>query len=918
MLAMRAGEIVSLEEIIDGLWGETPPGNPVASVYTYISGLRRALDPHRDSRSLTGRLRSASPGYRLSAEQLDVDVDRFTTHLATGHSLLASDPRTAARELESALSLWRENPLAGTTGPFVDGARQRLQEQRFGLIEDHATALLIQGRHDDALGELRALAADYPIRERPQSLLMQALYRSGKQADALAVFADVRNMLARELGIDPSPFLTRLRDRIADGDPELLTGIPQRADLAGSESPGTQSVPAQLPTAIPSFIGRTIELSQLREFVTQEAPGHSPAAPAIGIISGPGGVGKTTMSVHLAHDLTDRFPDGQLFVNLRGFDPHEPPVNPTQALAKLLGDLGGYATTPGEGLAELSARFRSMLSGKRMLLLLDNALTSEQVRPLLPGSSCLVLITSRNRLDGLVVHDGAQVLDLRPLRPAESRTFLARSVGDTRTSGVSEDLDRIAALCGHLPLALSIVARRLALRTDLRVRDVVAELSREGDRLSALAPEGTDTEGIRPVFSWSYQALKPEPARMFRRLGLYPGEEISAGAAAALHGTSVVEARRLLDILANSHLITWSGRGRYQIHDLIHLYAKELVREDETVEQRSAATRHLLDWYLYTLDNSNRVLEPARGKRRMRLEPPPDDCDPVEFADSTAAAQWVIAESSALRSIVRYAAELGYDEHVWKIVSAVWEYLRFGPDIDEWIELQELAVVAAERRGDDYARMWSIGSIAHAYNYARRIDKAMECFTASREYWRNAGAAHPDARLHEAVALAGSAHVHYLKDEFAKALECCARALPIVREEGDGFSDVWLLSLQGTVYRKQGKLLEAEALVREGLQVYQRQAQPHLLLESHVLRDLGRIKHDQGSLEEAAVYLNQSLVVAQQLGNALGEVRVLTSLQQVLLELGQLEEADRFARLAAGIMEKYAIPADLVAAMASD
>jgi DNA-binding SARP family transcriptional activator len=918
MLAMRAGEVVSRDEIIDGLWGDATPGNPVGGVYTYVSGLRRALDPQRDSHSSAGRLLSAPPGYRLSADHLEVDTTRFAEQLTTGRALLSSDLAAAVREFETALGIWRESPLADATGPFARAARVRLLEQRFGLVEDHATALLTQGRHTAVLSGLRELVAEYPLREHPRGLLMQALFRGGDTHEALAVFADAQAVLGAELGIDPGPFLSTLRDRIVRGDPELLTGAPQRLDLTVSESPVSQLVPTQLPPAIPAFIGRTAELSQLRALMTPDAPGQSPGTPAIGIISGPAGVGKTTVGVHLAHELSGRFPDGQLFVNLRGFDPHEPPINPVQALAKLLGDLGGFSTAAGEGEAELSARFRSMLSGKRMLVLLDNALSSEQVRPLLPGSSCLVLVTSRNRLDGLVVRDGAQVLDLRPLLPEESGAFLTRIVGDARTSGEAEALHRIADLCGHLPLALRIVGHRFAARPELRLGDVVAELSGESDRLSVLASDSTDGDAIRAVFSWSYQALKPEPAQLFRRLGLHPGDEISAGAAAALNGTSVAVARRLLETLANSHLINWSGRGRYQIHDLLHLYTKELVREDETADQRSAATRRLFDWYLHTTNNAHLVLEPARGTRRLPLEAPPEDCDPVEFADVEAAVQWVIAESATVRSIVRYAADLGYDEHVWKIVSVVWEYLRFGPEIDEWIELQELAVLAAERQGDSYAHMWSISSIAHLYHYGRRVDEAFECFTVSGKYWSTAGADRHGARLHEAVALAGSAHTYYLKGEFDKAAECCRRALPVVRDEGDGFSEVWILSVLGTIYRQWGKLSEAEAFVREGLQVYQSQPQPHLLLESHVLRDLGRIKHDQGQLEQSVAYLNQALTAAQELGNALGEVRVLNTLQQVLHELGQFKEANARAELAAELMIKYAISAHVVDAMASD
>jgi len=907
MLAMRAGEIVSLEDIVDGLWADPPRGNPAGSIYTYINGLRRALDPQRDPRSSASLLQSASPGYRLLAD--NVDVARVTAHLSAGRTLLATDLDAAISEFNAALGIWHDDPLAGTSGPFAQTARLHLLEQRYGLVEDHATALLTLGRHGEVIGELRELIRAYPLRERPRGLLMQALYRGERADEALAVFADFQTVLNDELGIDPSSFLCQLRDRITAQTPSLLSGPPQPA----LES--TRSAPVNLPHAVPTFTGRHAELAWLRALTT---PVTTQAAerPVVGVISGPAGVGKTALALQIAHELGDRFPDGRFFVNLRGFDAHEPPVSPAQTIAKLLGDLGGAVMSESE--AELSGQLRSILSGKRVLLVLDNALSSEQIRPLLPGSSCLVLVTSRNRLDGLVARDDAHVLDLRPLRPRESIAFLTRLVDEKRTAGAADDLGRIADLCGHLPLALNIVGRRLTSRPTLQLSDVIVELSNESNRLSALTSDSTDHDGIRPVFSWSYQALKPEPAKIFRRLGLHPNGEISVAAAAALNGTTVPETRRLLETLANSHLIEWAGRGRYQIHDLLRPYSKELVRDQETIGERAVAIRRLFDWYLHTSDNAYRVLDPIRETYRLPFEGPPGDCRPLEFADGEAADRWVAAESDGLLSIVRYAAELGYDEYIWKIVSAVSKHLQYGPQIDEWIKLKELAVTAAEKQGNSYAQMWLTGELAYACHYASRIDRAFEYWSTCLHYWTTVGADQPWAKRQEASALTGSAHILHSNGELEKALEYCHKAFTIVREGNDQENKIWTLNNMGVIYRKMGRLTEAEAVLRQGLMIRKAQGWRELLVELYLLRHLAQVEQNLGQLEQAAAHLNHALTIAQGIDNPLSELRILHNLQQVLHELGQVDEASTCQRLAGELIDKFAIPATVLNALANE
>jgi DNA-binding SARP family transcriptional activator len=548
LLALRAGQVVSRDEIVDGLWAQ-PPAGAAGSVYTYVNGLRSVLEPGRGRGAPSRFLLSAAPGYRLAVEPEAVDATRFTAGLDAARTLLRADLPTAQATFEATLALWRDPPLSGLDGPFAQDARLRLTERWTAGVEDRAAALLDLGAADRVPEALAALVDRYPLRERPLGLLMLALHRLGRSAEALSVFTDLGQALAAAGGpVGPSEALHRLADQIGRNSPALdrisISLGPRAADT--------------LPPDPPAFTGRAVEVSRLRALRTE------PEGLGIGVISGGAGVGKTALAVHAARALAAGFPDGTLFVDLGAFG-RDRPRPPTEALATLLTALG--ATDESSTPAELAARYRSALAGRRVLLVLDNAESSDQVRPLLPGTpSCLVLVTSRYRLTGLVARDGARLLDLDPLRRNESRTLLGRLLPPG-----AADADAVAGHCADLPLALVLAAERIRAGGD------PAELADPARRLDFL---DSGERSVREHLSWSYRTLPAEAAALFRDLGRRPALDTTTDGALTgeLDGDrDARRCRRLLETLAAAHLLEWSGRDRFRLPPLTHCFAAELA-----------------------------------------------------------------------------------------------------------------------------------------------------------------------------------------------------------------------------------------------------------------------------------------------------------------------------------------------------
>jgi DNA-binding SARP family transcriptional activator len=610
-LLLQAGSPVGADALAEVVWDGSPPPGAEVTLRSHVLRLRRALGPRAGARLVT-----RNPGYLLQAGAEEVDVAWFRRLCHDGGAALRAGAwERADGLLGEALGLWRGAVLADIPAEALRREEgQGLEALRLQAEEWRIDAALHLGGHAELVPGLRSLAARHPLRERFHGQLMLALYRCGRQAEALAAYARARSVLVAELGTEPGPGLQELHQQILSADP-ALTG-PARPAEGGPQ----RAVPRELPPAVPGFTGRSAELQALTGLLNRLGA-QAPGALVISAIGGTAGVGKTALAVHWAHRVADRFPGGQLYVNLRGYDPG-PPVPATDALAAFLRALGvpGPDIPPEED--ERAARYRSLLAGRRMLVVLDNARSADQVRPLLPGTpACTVLVTSRDTLAGLVARDGAARLDL-DLLPLPEAIALLRTLIGPRADAEPEAAARLADQCCRLPLALRVAAELAASRPAASLAGLVSELADLSTRLDLLETGEDPRTQVRTVFSWSYRHLDAEAARTFRLTGLHPGPDLDPHAAAALTSTALPQARRALDTLARAHLISPAAPGRYAMHDLLRGYARELTATVDGGPEQHAALTRLFDHYLHTAATAMDILFPAERHRRPRIPPP--------------------------------------------------------------------------------------------------------------------------------------------------------------------------------------------------------------------------------------------------------------------------------------------------------
>jgi DNA-binding SARP family transcriptional activator/Tfp pilus assembly protein PilF len=843
VLLLNAGRVVSTDRLIECLWGDEPPAAARNLLQGCVAGLRRALkagaDPDRQP------LVTRAPGYCVEVRPDELDLDRFER--------LAAEAR-----LTEALALWRGPALDGLDGTALDACQAdiaRLEEHRLAVLEQRIDADLRAGRHASLVGELESLVRSHPLRERLWVLLMIALYGADRQADALAAYQRLRRILVDQLGVEPSATVRRVQGAILSGtDPAELHGSADDAGAPALVPPPapapTQPVPAQLPPAVAAFTGRDEHLKYLDTLLPD-----GDGAAAIGVISGTAGVGKTALAVHWAHRAREWFADGQLYVNLHGYAP-APPMRPIEALAGFLQALG----TPAEAVPvepdRASALYRTLVADRRMLVVLDNAYSAEQVRPLLPASAgCVVLMTSRDRLAGIVARDGARHLTLDVLGHHEAVTLLVRVLGAQRVQAEPEASAELVERCARLPLALRIAAANLACHPRRQVADQVADLVAD-DRLSQLSIDGDADSAVRVAFDLSYDALAAPARLLFRRLGLVPGPDVTRPAAAALVAGSPAEAGRLLDQLTSAHLVDQDDQGRYTLHDLLRLYAKERADGEDTAGERDAATRRLFDWYLRTADAAARRLYPTA----LRLPVPAGAAPAAEFADHTAALSWLDDELANLVAAVQYTAEHGPRSVAWLLADTLRGYFMLRVLPVEWAAVADAARSAAEADGEPRAQMAAELNLASRHMRQNRFDPAIEHYRRALAINERVG--WPEG---ESAALGNLGAVYLSSGQLRAAAEHFARALAVDRRIGWLGGQAVKLGNLGVVNRQLGRLDEAAAHLREALALFHEIGSRHG--EALAVANLGAVLHLLGRYPEAIDHVTRAIALHQEIGD---------------------------------------------------
>jgi DNA-binding SARP family transcriptional activator/tetratricopeptide (TPR) repeat protein len=901
VLVTKPGEVVSTERLIDELWGDEPPLAARKLVSGYVLRLRR-LTGDADGHVLATR----APGYRVMMSRADVDACRFEDLLGAGRHALATDPGKAADLLAEALGLWRGPALMDVPrGLLVTAEADRLNELRLAAQELRIEASIRCGRQVELVPELRGLTAGHPLREQFWHQLMRVLAGCGRPAEALDVYGHVRDLLADALGADPGPDLQQLYHRILAGDPQrtgqrpdaqlraagpepqetqggtlavdpgfLEKGSAQLANVPGSAVPDAggraaaagRVLPRQLPASVCHFTGRAAELAEL-DGLLEDAAGEG-AALVISAIDGMAGIGKTALAVHWAHQVAGRFPDGQLYVNLRGFGPSGAAVTPAEAIR---GFLDAFEVPPERIPSSLDAQaalYRSLLAGQRMLVLLDNARGTEQVRPLLPGSpGCLVVVTSRAQLTGLAAGEAARLLTLGLLTEGESAKLLASRLGAGRVDSEPGPVSDLIRLCARLPLALSIAAARASSRPGFKLAAVAAELRQAQGRLDALDVGGTSS--VRTVFSWSYAQLGFPAAMVFRLLGLHPGPDISLPAAASLAGISRAEAAESLNELTQAHLLTEPVPGRFTFHDLLRAYAADRAAAEEGEPGRRAALHRMFDHYLHSAYAADRCIYPERDP--ISLAPARPGVLPESFPDRARSLAWFEAEKHVLLALTVQAGVAGHDVHAWQIPWALVDFFDWGGHWAEWAATHHTALAAARRLGDHDARAHAHHSLANALARLGSHEDAGTHLRQALDLFRQLGDLAGQARVHVDLVRAFGR-----QGQYGEALRCAGEAVRLFQAVGNKALEGGALNAVGWCHAKLGHHQEAITWCERALMLQQECGVWYGA--AYTWDSLGYIHLELGHHTEAAACYRHSLDLAREVGDRQLQATALTYL----------------------------------------
>ncbi|MFL6141544.1 MAG: BTAD domain-containing putative transcriptional regulator [Labedaea sp.] len=872
VLLLRAGQVVPLDRMVELVWGEQPPVAWRNAVQTHVSRLRKALaaDP-------AVRIEADPPGYVLHVDPTRVDLLRFRASVARARR--TDDPGRASELLREALTQWQGPALADVVAN--DSLRRlstSLDEERLAALQQRLAMDLRLGRHVTVLGELSDLAGAHPTHEGVAELWVLALYRCGRQAEALAALQRIRTRMVDELGIEPGPALRALRQRILRADAGL--------DPATEALDPGPAVPAQLPADVPGFCGRTGELAELDRVLAGSRRDRT--HPVVVALSGTAGVGKTALAVHWAHRVRPAFPDGQLYVDLKGYDPSQP-MGTGDALARLLGALGVRDKDIPTQVEARVTRYRTAVADRRLLMVLDNASSVEQLRALLPGTdSCAVVVTSRDSLGGLVALNGAHRLELDVLPMDDATSLLCNLIG-ARAGADPASTGLLARQCARLPLALRVAAELAVSRAGTPLARLVHEL-RDSQRRLRLLDGGSDIRAtVRTVFSWSYRHLPADAARLFRVLSCHPGADFELRSAAALGRLDLDETVRLLDVLVRAHVIQPGPDDRYGMHDLFRAYAQDRAAATDSEADLAAARTRLFDHYLAVATAARDLLYPATSpeKRVVTALSPTNDPEWLRA--------WLDAERPNLVTVCGYAAGHGWPEHAVALAATLYRYLEGGHYGDALV-IHTAALDAAKRVGDRCGEAHALTNLGLVHRLLGQYGPATEHLTNALELHRRTGDRDGEART--------LSNLGIIEDRLGRgrAEAYLDRALSAYRELGNRHGVAAVLTNLGGLHNGLGRHSCAAGHLTEALGLFRELGDRGGAASA--LTNLGAAETETGQYPRAAGHLEEALALFQELGHRYGQAIALSNLGRVYDELGHHDRAlDHLGRALAILRE---------------
>ncbi|KOG41630.1 transcriptional regulator [Streptomyces resistomycificus] len=940
MLSLTPGRVVPVDTMVDAVWNSNPPPTARTQVAICVAALRKLFKTAGVTQDV---IVTAHPGYVLNTEGHQFDAADFSDFVQQAEQAAEEDrPAQAAQLYAQALQLWRGPAFAGVSGQLIEDEAARLEEHRLNAYDDLTLVHLELGRHQELIPELAAMVREHPLRERTRHHLMLAQYRSGRRADAMETYRDARHQFIEELGIDPGPDLNELHDAILRDDPSLA---PAPSATERRPAPAAPAVPCELPPDVPAFTGRSEELAALQGLVADEG------TCGIGLITGAAGIGKSGLAMRWAFSAAEHFPDGQLFADLCGYDEHREPVTAHEILSRFLRSLG----VPGEQIPdepeERIALYRSLLAERRVLVVLDNARTYAQLRPLLPGGKrCCVLATSRDQMEDLLTWPSPARIHLGPLSETEAVELLTAIVGERRIAPARPDAARLVELCDRLPLALRIAAARLASKPHWTVRYLVNRLSDEHRRLDELSQGESQ---VRASLALSYRYLPAEAARLLRRLGLLDVPDFTAWSGAAVLNKEVLDAERLIEDLVDAQFlevvnVDATGQLRYRFHTLVRLYAEERARQEDSEPDRLAATTRYLRTLLTIAEEADRREGAGKdtwvhsGVQRRRIE--------AALTDELLAVplEWFEAERLALVASVQQAARIGQSELAWDLTVSALVFFGTRSYTDDWRTCCQAAAEAAHTVGDlcgQGAMHFGLGTLELSYS---RLENAASYLDKALHFYTEAGEDHG-----RAMALRSLGQSDRMRGDPDTAMPRFTEALTLFRAAGDLFGEVHTLHNMAEAELDRGHLEAAMRCAREAVHLEEKRApdtrnlaqalyrlgRVHLALDelaaaeesflravrivkektdmvglAHTLLGLGETRYSRGDAPLAETTLTDALEIAEECRSPLVAGRIGLVLAEVSHHLGKTETArttlrtaqQRFATAGAPVWERRA------------